>query len=151
MQQPQPTGIVAPKPPINLSNEAERQRLTPGGLKAFFRITAAWRVTAVQSRQLIGGMSNGKYQDLKRRVESGDAEDIRPLSQDELQRMSYVIGITKALRILHAPALADAWMTLPNTNRMFGGDLPLNYALHGGIPALAEIRRLLDARRGMNA
>jgi len=145
-----PAETISSFSPVDLSDETESRRLSAPGLKAFFRIADAWHLTGPQSRQLLGGMSNGKYQDLKRRIELGDT-DVRPLGQDCLQRISYFVGITKALRILHSPGLADSWMTRPNRNRMFGGDTPLAFALRGGIPALAEIRRLLDGRRGMNA
>jgi hypothetical protein len=44
--------------------------------------------------------------------------------------------------------LADAWITLPNSNRIFGGQTPLAYMMKGGLPAMQTVRRLLDARRG---
>jgi Protein of unknown function (DUF2384) len=68
---------------------------------------------------------------------------------DELTRISYLIGIFKALNVLHGETLADRWMQLPNTNRIFGGSTPLAFVLRGGIPALDQVRRLLDARRGL--
>ena len=40
-------------------------------------------------------------------------------------------------------------MQLPNTNRLFGGGTPLEYVTRGGIPAMDQVRRLLDARRGV--
>ena len=70
------------------------------------------------------------------------------LDEDQLTRISLLVGIYKALNILYSPKLANAWMKLPNANSMFGGDSPLNYIRRGGIPALLRIRQLLDARRG---
>ncbi|MCA1733663.1 MAG: MbcA/ParS/Xre antitoxin family protein, partial [Acidobacteria bacterium] len=67
---------------------------------------------------------------------------------DRLLRISYLIGIFKALNILYSKKLADAWVGLPNSNRIFGGRTPLAYMLTGGLPAMQTIRRLLDARRG---
>jgi hypothetical protein len=133
----QPAGVRATKHPVDLSDADERRRLSASGLKAFFRIVEAWGL-------------NGK-QELKRLVEARNVEGIKPLSQDQLQRISYVIGITKALRILHGTEIADEWMRLQNANPMFAGGRPIDLALKGGIPALAEIRKLLDSRRGMNA
>jgi hypothetical protein len=63
-------------------------------------------------------------------------------------RISYLIGIFKALNILHSKALADRWITLPNRNPIFRGIAPLEYMIRGGIPAIQLVRRLLDARRG---
>src|SRR6266480_1849707 len=57
-------------------------------------------------------------------------------------------GSFYALNILYSQKLADAWIALPNTKPMFGGDSPLNYFKKGGIPALLRVRQLLDARRG---
>jgi len=70
------------------------------------------------------------------------------LDADRLLRISYLIGIFKALNILHSPALADEWVQLPNANRIFGGLTPLAYMLKGGVTAMQTVRRLLDARRG---
>ena len=91
-------------------------------------------------RALLGGMTNGPFYELKRNPE-------RVLDTDRLTRISYVIGIFKALRILHSPALADEWIHLPNQNAIFAGGTPLDYLMRGGLPAMQTVRRLLDARR----
>ena len=70
------------------------------------------------------------------------------LDEDRLTRISLLVGIYKALNILFGRKLADAWITLPNANLMFGGGSPLQYMKKGGIPALLRVRQLLDARRG---
>lgn len=72
----------------------------------------------------------------------------RVLDVDRLLRVSYLIGIFKALNILYSKKLADAWISLPNSNRIFAGQTPLAYMMKGGVPAMQTVRRLLDARRG---
>ena len=72
----------------------------------------------------------------------------RILDADTLTRLSYLVGIFKALNILYSEALADAWIQRPNANRIFGGQTPLAYLIKGGLPAMQVVRRLLDARRG---
>jgi hypothetical protein len=74
--------------------------------------------------------------------------EARLLDADKLLRISYLIGIFKALNILHDQRLADDWVRLPNSNRIFGGMTPLAYMIKGGPPAMQTVRRLLDARRG---
>jgi hypothetical protein len=59
-------------------------------------------------------------------------------------RISYLIGIYKALHTVHGAALADEWVQLPNTNAIFGGQPPLTYIIRRGIDALHDIRKLLD-------
>jgi hypothetical protein len=93
------------------------------------------------SRQLLGGISNGAFYQLKRGRK-------KTLDQDKLTRISLLLGIFKALNVLYSQKLADAWVGLPNSNPMFGGEPPLNYMVRGGVPALLRVRQLLDARRG---
>jgi hypothetical protein len=131
-----------PSPLIDLNSRAERERLSAAGLKAFFNIVERWKIRDEDARALLGGVSNGPYYELKR------APAAKVLEADRLLRVSYLIGIFKALHILHSRALADQWVQLPNANRLFGGDTPLAYMVRGGLPALQMVRRLLDARRG---
>ncbi|MFW5837564.1 MAG: antitoxin Xre-like helix-turn-helix domain-containing protein [Desulfovibrionaceae bacterium] len=128
-----------PSPCIDLSSPLERERLSPSAIKAFFNIMERWKTSEAVGRALLGGVSRGRYHSLKK----GRGK----LDQDELTRVSLLVGVFKALHILHSEKLADAWMSLPNRNRIFGGGSPLDYLVHGGLPAFLNVRRLLDARR----
>lgn len=99
-----------------------------------------WKVRDEDARALLGGVSNGPFYEMKRHPE-------RVLDTDRLTRISYLIGIFKALRILHSPRLADEWVHLPNANPIFAGKTPLFFMMRGGLPAMQTVRRLLDARR----
>ena len=72
----------------------------------------------------------------------------RVLEIDRITRLSYLIGIYKALHILYGDQLADEWIKLPNRNAVFGGRTPLAFMQAGGLLAMQTVRRLLDARRG---
>lgn len=137
-----PASRYEPSPLVDLVSPEARQRLSPSALKAFFSVMEHWHVRDEDARALLGGISNGPFYAMKKQP----AE--RVLDADTLLRVSYLIGIFKALNILHGRALADEWVRLPNTNRIFGGLTPLAYMLKGGITALQTVRRLLDARRG---
>ena len=126
---------------VDLGSREERERLSPSALKAFFNIVAQWGVRDEDARQLLGGVTNGPYYEMKRNPGG------RVLDADRLLRISYLIGIFKALSILHGQPLADEWVRLPNTNRIFGGITPLAYMMKGGSAAMQTVRRLLDARR----
>ena len=129
-------------PLVDLSSRAERERLSPSALKGFFNVMARWSVRDEDARLLLGGVTNGPYYEMKKNPEG------RVLDADKLARVSYLLGIFKALNILHGLPLADQWVQLPNTNRIFGGATPLELMLRGGVPAMQTVRRLLDARRG---
>lgn len=136
-----PIGRYQPSPLVDLTAKAERDRLSPPAIRTFFNIIDRWQVRDEDARLLLGGMSNGPYYAMKRDPE-------RTLDTDRLQRISYLVGIFKALNMLYSEKLADAWVRLPNTNRIFGGQTPLAYVIKGGLPAMQIVRRLLDARRG---
>lgn len=136
-----PETLYEPSPLVDLQTRSARERLSPSALKAFFNILERWKVQDEAGRDLLGGISNGTFYAIKRKRE-------KVLSSDELLRVSYLIGIFKALNILYSKELADAWIQRPNSNRIFAGATPLEYVLKGGLPALGTVRRLLDARRG---
>jgi hypothetical protein len=137
-----PATRYEPAPPVDLSSKAQRERLSASALKAFFNIMERWGVRDEDARRLLGGVTNGPYYEMKKQPAS------RVLDADKLLRVSYLVGIFKALSILHSQQLADEWVRLPNTNRIFGGITPLDYMMKGGTPAMQTVRRLLDARRG---
>ena len=125
----------------NLSDAATRKRLSHAAMEAFFQIVEKWQLNNDDAMHLLGGVSHGRYYGLKK-TRSG------ALTQDELTRISFLIGIYKALNILFARKLADQWMSLVNSNPMFGGAPPLALLIEGGLPAMLQVRRSLDSRRG---
>jgi uncharacterized protein (DUF2384 family) len=136
------THYAAPTLP-DLSRAEERRKLSPAAMKTLFKLVERWSINDEDARELLGGISNGSYYQLK-----ANPSATRPLDQDKLLRISYLIGIFKALNILYSQRLADQWMQLPNTNPIFAGGTPLAYILRGGQGAMDTVRRLLDARRG---
>lgn len=136
-----PTTRYEPSPLIDLSLREERERLSPSAIKAFFNIISKWDVREEDARTLLGGVSHGQFYEMKNHPR-------RLLDADTLTRISYLVGIFKALNILYSKKLADAWIQRPNANPIFGGQTALAYMVKGGIPAMQIVRRLLDARRG---
>jgi hypothetical protein len=135
-----PATRYRPEAPADLTAREARERLSRPALKAFFNIMTRWKVRDEDARELLGGVSNGPFYELKRSPD-------RVLDPDRLTRASYLIGIFKALHILHSQRVADEWVRLPNTNPVFAGQTPLAYMIRGGLPAMQTVRRLLDARR----
>lgn len=127
--------------PADLSDKAIAKRLSPAAVKAFLKIAGLWKLRDENARQLLGGISNGAFYELKKQSDP-------LLDQDRLTRLSLLTGIFKALNILYSKKLADRWIQLPNQNPVFEGDTPLAYMVKGGIPAMIRVRQLLDARRG---
>lgn len=138
---PYPDTRYDPSPIVDLSSKEERDRLSASAVKAFLNIMERWGIRDEDARQLLS-LTNGPFYEMKKKADS------RKLDQDRLTRVSHLVGIFKALNILHGKELADKWIRLPNTNRIFGGQTPLDYMIRGGLPAMQTVRRLLDARSG---
>jgi hypothetical protein len=127
--------------PVDLNAREERERLSKSALKGFFKLAAAWGVRDDDARELLGGLSSSAYYEWKKNPD-------RVLEVDRITRISYLVGIYKALHILYGDQLADRWVTLPNKNLIFGGRTPLAYMLAGGLLGMQTVRKLVDARRG---
>ena len=56
-----------------------------------------------------GGLSSSSFYEWKKHPD-------RVLEVDRITRISYLLGIYKALHILYGDKLADEWVHLPNTN-----------------------------------
>ena len=126
---------------VDLSDRTERERLGSDAARAFVNIMDCWKIRDADARRLLGDTSRDVYHALK-------AGSGRILDEDQIRRISCLVGIFKALNVLYSEGLADRWMQLPNKNRIFAGKTPYEYLAQGGLPTFATVRRLLDARRG---
>ncbi|MEO9262657.1 MAG: antitoxin Xre/MbcA/ParS toxin-binding domain-containing protein, partial [Candidatus Baltobacteraceae bacterium] len=71
------------------------------------------------------------------------------LSPDTLERVSYVLGIYKALRILLPREAARLeWLRNPNADPEFAGASPLEIMTAGKVANLYRVRRYVDGQRG---
>ena len=125
----------------DLGDVTTRSRLSTPAIVAFFALVDKWDVRNEDAMGLLGGVSHGRYYELKKNRKG-------LLSQDELTRISLLIGIFKALNILFSQRLANQWASRPNSNAMFNNVPPLQLLIRGGVPAMIGVRRLLDSRRG---
>jgi hypothetical protein len=116
--------------------------LSAAALTAFFNLAERWGLTAEQARTLLGSPPHSTFFNWKRRRRG-------LLTRDTLERVSYLLGIYKALHILlPSPQAADTWVHKPNTAPLFGGRSALDKMLGGNVADLADVRRYLDAERG---
>jgi hypothetical protein len=120
-----------------------QKNLSGPALRAFFRIAALWGLDTAQERTLLGGPPASTYFKWKKDPQAAN------VSRDVLERISYVLGIYKALEILFPdPARADAWLSRPNQAPLFRGQSALERMLGGNVSDLFVVRQYLDAQRG---
>ena len=109
-------------------------------LKTFFNIMEKWGVKNELQMIMLGRPSQGTFYNWKK----GKAASI-PV--DTLERISYIMGIYKALGILFPTrAQADSWPKKPNG--AFDNQSAIEYMTKGSIAQLIDMRRYLDAQRG---
>ena len=122
--------------------EPERRQEHSGpALRAFLRIAELWKLSTDEQIRLLGGPARSTYFRWKK-------QGADPLPRDTLERISYVLGIYKALQVLLPDeALADAWVRRPNEAAPFGGRSALDRMLSGNVVDLYLVRQYLDAQR----
>jgi hypothetical protein len=135
--------MPAPARTAQASTPLTNRTLSAAGLRAFFNLAQAWGLNAEAQMVLLGAPGRSTFFKWKSAPESAD------LKRDTLERLSYLLGIYKALQILlPATTSADAWVKKPNTAPLFGGKSALDRMLGGNIGDLLAVRQYLDARRG---
>src|ERR1700730_8884112 len=113
-----------------------------GGLRAFTRIAELWHLSIAEQLTLLGLSSRSTF--FKWRKEP----QVR-LPRDTLERISYILGIYKALQLLLPDTrAADEWIRRPNEASVFGGRSALDRMLSGNVADLYIVRQYLDAQRG---
>jgi hypothetical protein len=121
---------------------ASQDRLSGPALRTFFRIADEWRLSSDQARTLLGSPPRSTFFVWKK---TGHGQ----LGRDTLERVSYILGIYKALQILLPDATAaDGWVRKPNAAPLFGGKPALERMLSGNVADLYVVRQYLDAWRG---
>ena len=128
---------------IKTQSKPGSREISSAGLRAFFNITRDWGLTIDEQMVLLGAPGRSTFFKWKSTPESAD------LKRDTLERVSYLLGIYKALQILlPATAAADAWVKKPNTAPLFGGKSAIDRMLGGNVADLLAVRQYLDVRRG---
>lgn len=127
-------------------SSADRRRLSGPGLRSFVAIADRWGLGEAERMRILGLPGRSTYFGWLAKARAG-APLALPL--DTLLRISAVLGIHKALRILFArDEEALAWLYGANDGPLFGGQPPLTLAANGTQDGLMLVRRHLDAWRG---
>lgn len=123
-----------------------RRKLSAPGLRTFLAIADLWQINEDQHRLILGYPSRSTLRNWAQKVRKH--EDIT-LDVDVLTRISTVLGIHQALKILHASEREGrAWLHGPHNGLLFGGQKPIDLITSGSIEALLLVRRFLDAACG---
>ncbi len=135
-----------PKPAVPPAADPERSaRRNALGLREALAIAAHWQINQEQLARLLGSVPRS----LQRWRKQADETGLLPLSADTVERISYLLGIHKALQILlPTPDNQRLWLRNANGGPAFNGQPPLDRLLGGQVADLYVVRGVLDGARG---
>ncbi len=121
---------------------AHKRDLSAPALRTFFNIAQHWHLSNAEQMTLLGHIPESTFFKWKK-------GSFGKLPHDTLERISYLIGIYKALQILlpHTHS-ADAWIKKKNAAPLFNCGSALDRMLSGNVSDIYIVRQYLDAQRG---
>lgn len=133
-----------------MATEAEtspemRGRLSAPSVRAFVRLAAKWGFSEREQLAILGeSVGRTTLYDWARGVVRGT------LNQDQVMRISYLLGIYEGLHRVwrHSPSDADDWVRREVADHPFNGRRPLAFMIAGGLPAFSETRAYIDGATG---
>lgn len=111
-------------------------------VRTAMKIMDKWGCTPEQQQNILQ-LPRATYYKYK-----GEADKAN-LSKDQLTRISYLLNIHAALRIVFSnPENVYGFMKMTNHNRFFNGAAPLSLIENGDFGGLYEVAKRVDALRG---
>lgn len=127
---------------MNLTQTQYQQISDHVAWKSLQALVERFQLDTEEARILMGDMPRSTYF-------KGLQEHQGKLSRDQKERISYLLGIYKALRILFVDShQAMTWIQRNNQLPPFNGMSPKQFMLEGSLVRLADVRRFLDFWRG---
>lgn len=119
----------------------DRKRLSAPALRTFFRIAELWQLSVQEQMVLLGLSARSTYFKWKKSHNT-------TLPKDTLERISYIVGVYKALQVLLPDEeAADRWIKQPNSSPLFAGRSALDRMMSGRVADLYLVRQHLDTER----
>lgn len=108
-------------------------------LRGFFNIAKMWGLTEEEQLSILGQPDRETFDAWRR-------EDVTSVERDTLERISYVLGIFRAINtLLPDKKIAAEWVRKPNSAEIFGGASAVGRMAAGNVSDLFLIRQYLDA------
>lgn len=108
-------------------------------LSAFFKVAEAWGLSEEEELAILGLCNH----EVLRAWKAAEGSDV---SNETLMRISYVLGIYRAINtLLPRKNVASSWIRQPNEAPTFGNRSALELMVDGSIDKLKGVRQYLDA------
>jgi hypothetical protein len=136
-----PTSFIANTPQSAAPAAANLPDDISGAISAALNILDQWQLDRARQCTALG-ISERSWYDWKRQAPA-------KVGRDTLERVSYILGIWKALRLLLPDQNAyKRWPHLPNQAPLFAGQPPIERMSAGQVADLYVVRDWLDGWRG---
>lgn len=119
-----------------------RARLSGGGLRTFLNIADLWELTRGERRIILGWPSDSTY---RRWVGKAQRNEPLTLSVDVLTRISAVLSIYAALKVLVGDDGQLDWLCTPQDEASLAGRVPLALMTDGTQDGLMIVLRALHS------
>jgi len=111
-------------------------------LKAVLNIFDKWGCSAVEKQAVLGMTPSSFFRNAKNPL-------VAKLNHDQIERISYVLNIHQALRLVFSnKENIYGFMRMKNNNPYFNGNTPLSIIATGTFGALYEVFKRIDVMRG---
>ena len=127
----------------SLHNPKVREAVSGSAIRLFLKLAGLWGLSVDHRCILLGGISKQTYHNWQN-------GKVGVLSRDQLERVSLLLGVQKALKLIFTDDAASLrWLHSENTDFPFAKGSPLDLASRGSVNDLYALRRYLDAWRGI--
>lgn len=106
----------------------------------YIRIVTSWALTDEQASELVA-LEPGELEGLRADDWGGSLDD------DQLLRISAVLGTDSALRAKFDERQIRQWIASQHWSPLFGGSSPIHMMLEGGFESIVKARRFAEAIR----
>lgn len=111
-------------------------------IEAFFNLIEKWKIKGVENkRRLLGMPSESLFYKWQKGI-------VDAVPHDTLIRISYFMGIHKALKMLFSGNAERGYAWIQKPNKAFNGQSAYERMMAGELTDLAYVRSYLDAMRG---
>lgn len=124
------------------SRVADPRYITQVAIEVYAHIVEAWKLNDSDARKMLGVGPESWVQ-----IKNGTWSEV--LNQEQLMRISAIIGLYKALHSCFSEDLANHWVKRPNTESMFSGRKPIDVMIEEGLPVMIRARDYMGALLGI--
>ena len=119
-------------------DDYDKDQVTQVAAEAYMEVVEAWQLTDQLASEMLA-VNPLTWMQIKNGTWNGS------FSQEQLTRISAIIGLHNALHSYFGEKMADRWVNLNNTEPIFSGRKPIDAMVEGGLPMMIETRDYADA------